>query len=110
MNHWLALGIAIVAEVVATTALKSTEGFTRLWPSLVVVAGYAAAFYFMTVSLRVLPLGIMYAIWAGVGIVLVAVLGWLLYKQALDLPAMLGIALIISGVVVINLFSRTVTH
>ncbi|ROH88417.1 QacE family quaternary ammonium compound efflux SMR transporter [Pseudomethylobacillus aquaticus] len=110
MNHWLALGIAIVAEVVATTALKSTEGFTRLWPSLVVVGGYAAAFYFMTVSLRVLPLGIMYAIWAGVGIVLVALLGWLLYKQALDLPAMLGIALIISGVVVINLFSRTVTH
>lgn len=110
MNHWLALGIAIVAEVVATTALKSTEGFTRLWPSLVVVGGYAAAFYFMTVSLRVLPLGIMYAIWAGVGIVLVAVLGWLLYKQALDAPAMLGIALIISGVVVINLFSRTVTH
>ncbi len=110
MNHWLALSIAIVAEVVATTALKSTEGFTRLWPSLLVIVGYGAAFYFMTVSLRVLPLGIMYAIWAGVGIVLVALLGWVLYRQALDIPAIAGIALIIAGVVVINLFSGTVRH
>jgi small multidrug resistance pump len=110
MNHWLALSIAIVAEVVATTALKSTEGFTRLWPSLLVVVGYGAAFYFMTVSLRVLPLGIMYAIWAGAGIVLVALLGWVMYRQALDIPAIIGIALIISGVVVINVFSGTVRH
>jgi small multidrug resistance pump len=110
MNHWLALCIAIVAEVVATTALKSTEGFTRLWPSLLVIVGYGAAFYFMTVSLRVLPLGIMYAIWAGAGIVLVALLGWVLYRQALDIPAIIGIALIIGGVVVINVFSGSVRH
>ncbi|MCB4812199.1 multidrug efflux SMR transporter [Methylovorus menthalis] len=110
MNHWLALSIAIVAEVIATTALKSTEGFTRLVPSLLVVAGYGTAFYFMTVSLRVFPVGIMYAIWAGVGIVLVAILGWVFYKQSLDWPAILGIALIISGVIVIHVFSHTVAH
>jgi small multidrug resistance pump len=110
MNHWLALSIAIVAEVIATTALKSTEGFTRLVPSLMVVAGYGTAFYFMTVSLRVFPVGIMYAIWAGVGIVLVALLGWVFYKQSLDWPAILGIVLIISGVIVIHVFSRVVAH
>lgn len=110
MNHWLALSIAIVAEVVATTALKSTEGFTRLWPSMLVVVGYGAAFYFMTVSLRVLPVGIMYAIWAGLGIVLVAILGWVVYRQALDAAAIGGIALIVAGVLVINLFSGSVRH
>ena len=110
MNHWLALSIAIVAEVVATTALKSTEGFTRLWPSVLVVVGYGAAFYFMTVSLRVLPVGIMYAIWAGLGIVLVAILGWVVYRQALDAAAIGGIALIVAGVLVINLFSGSVRH
>ena len=110
MNHWLALSIAIVAEVVATTALKSTEGFTRLWPSVLVVVGYGAAFYFMTVSLRVLPVGIMYAIWAGLGIVLVAILGWVVYRQALDAAAISGIALIVAGVLVINLFSGSVRH
>ena len=110
MNHWLALSIAIVAEVVATTALKSTEGFTRLWPSVLVVVGYGAAFYFMTVSLRVLPVGIMYAIWAGLGIVLVAILGWVVYRQSLDAAAIGGIALIVAGVLVINLFSGSVRH
>ena len=110
MNHWLALSIAIVAEVAATTALKSTEEFTRLWPSLLVIAGYGTAFYFMTLSLRGLPVGIMYAIWAGVGIVLVALLGWVVYKQPMDVPAIVGIALIIAGVVVINMFSGSVRH
>ena len=110
MNHWLALSIAIVAEVVATTALKSTEGFTRLWPSVLVIVGYGAAFYFMTVSLRVLPVGIMYAIWAGMGIVLVAILGWVVYRQSLDAAAITGIALIIAGVLVINLFSGSTRH
>ena len=110
MNHWLALSIAIVAEVAATSALKSTEEFTRLWPSVMVIVGYATAFYFMTLSLRGLPVGIMYAIWAGVGIVLVALLGWVLYKQPLDLPAILGIVLIIAGVIVINVFSGSIKH
>jgi small multidrug resistance pump len=110
MNHWFALSIAIVAEVAATSALKSTEEFTRLWPSILVIAGYGIAFYFMTLSLRGLPVGIMYAIWAGVGIVLVALLGWALYRQPLDVPAILGIALIIAGVIVINVYSSSVRH
>ncbi len=110
MNHWLAIGIAIVAEVIATTSLKASKEFTLLLPSVVVVIGYGIAFYFMTISLRVLPIGIMYAIWSGVGIVLVSLLGWIIYKQTLDLPAILGLALIISGVIVINLFSTSVSH
>jgi small multidrug resistance pump len=110
MNHWVALAIAIVAEVVATSTLKMTAEFTKLVPSLVVVVGYAVAFYFMTISLRVLPVGIMYAIWAGLGVVLVTVVGWVVYKQVLDLPAILGLALIIAGVVIINLFSNAVGH
>lgn len=110
MNHWLAVSLAIVAEVIATSALKSTNEFTRLWPSVIVVVGYGVAFYFMTVSLRVLPVGIMYAVWSGCGIVLVSIIGWLFYKQSLDLPAIAGIALIIAGVVVINMFSRSVGH
>lgn len=110
MSHWIALTIAIIAETIATTSLKATEEFTRLWPSVIVVVGYGIAFYFMTISLRVLPVGIMYAVWSGCGIVLVSIIGWLLYKQALDLPAIIGIALIIAGVVVINLFSKSVAH
>lgn len=110
MSHWLALAIAIVAEVVATSMLKKTAEFTKLLPSVIVVIGYAAAFYFMTLSLRVLPVGIMYAIWAGMGIVLVAVIGWVFYRQVIDLPAIIGLVLIISGVVVINVFSKTVNH
>ncbi|HYN53584.1 MAG TPA: SMR family transporter [Methylotenera sp.] len=110
MNHWLAIAIAIVAEVTATTALKASNEFTRLWPSLIVIAGYGVAFYFMTISMRVLPVGIMYAIWSGLGIVLISILGWLVYKQTLDVPAMIGMALIITGVVVINVFSKSVGH
>ncbi len=110
MNHWLAIAIAIVAEVTATTALKASNEFTRLWPSLIVVAGYGVAFYFMTISMRVLPVGIMYAIWSGLGIVLISIIGWLVYKQTLDVPAMIGMGLIITGVVVINVFSKSVGH
>ncbi|OAM53325.1 multidrug transporter [Methylovorus sp. MM2] len=110
MNHWWAISIAIRAEVIATTSLKASNEFTRLWPSVVVILGYAVAFYFMTISLRVLPVGIMYAVWSGVGIVLVSLLGWLVYRQSLDIPAIMGITLIITGVVVINVFSKSVTH
>lgn len=110
MNHWVALTMAVVAEVIATTSLKATAEFTRLWPSVLVVAGYLLAFYFMTISLRVLPVGIMYAIWAGAGIVLVTLTGWLFYKQALDAPAIVGIGLIVAGVIVINVFSKSVVH
>ena len=110
MNHWLALAIAIVAEVIGTTALKASNEFTRLWPSLIVVAGYGTAFYFMALSMRVLPVGIMYAIWSGMGIVLVSIIGWVVYRQALDMPAIIGMGLIIAGAIVINVFSKSVVH
>lgn len=110
MNHWLAIAIAIVAEVTATTALKASNEFTRLIPSLIVVVGYGIAFYFMTISMRVLPVGIMYAIWSGMGIVLISIFGWLVYRQSLDLPAMIGMGFIIAGVIIINVFSKSVGH
>lgn len=106
----LYLGIAIVAEVVATSALKASEGFTRPLPSLVVALGYGVAFYFLSLVLKTVPMGVAYAIWSGVGIVLIAPIGWLLMKQPLDLPALLGIGLIVAGVAVIQLFSKTVAH
>ncbi|MCT9114729.1 SMR family transporter [Cupriavidus gilardii] len=108
--HWIYLAIAIVAEVIATTALKAAAGFTRPLPSVVVVTGYAIAFFCLSLTLRHVPIGIAYAIWSGVGIVLVSVAAWLLFGQRLDLPALLGIALIMAGVLVINLWSKSVTH
>jgi small multidrug resistance pump len=107
---YLYLAIAIIAEVTATSALKASEEFTRLVPSLIVIIGYGVAFYFMTLVLRTIPIGITYAIWSGLGIVLVAVVGVVLYKQSLDVPAIIGMSLIIAGVLVINLFSKTAGH
>ena len=107
---WLYLGTAIVAEVIATSVLKASDGFTRLIPTLVVLIGYATAFYFLSLTLRTMPLGIAYAVWSAVGIALVSVIGWLLYKQSLDIPAIIGIGLIVAGVVVINGFSKSVAH
>ncbi len=104
------LAIAIIAEVIATNALKASEGFTKLIPSGIVVAGYSAAFYLLSLVLKELPVGITYAIWAGLGIVLVAVVAAVTFKQVPDFPAILGIAMIVSGVVVINVFSETVAH
>ncbi len=90
--------------------MKASEGFTRLTPSLVVVFGYAAAFYFLSLTLRTIPVGVAYAIWSGAGIVLVSAIAWLVYGQHLDLPAIIGMALIIIGVVVLNLFSKSAYH
>jgi small multidrug resistance pump len=104
------LAIAIIAEVAATSALKASAEFTKLTPSLIVVVGYGVAFYYMTLVLRTIPIGITYAVWSGVGIVLVAIVGVLLYKQIPDAPAIIGMALIVSGVVVIHVFSNTVGH
>jgi len=104
------LAIAIVAEVVGTSALKSAAGFTRLVPSLVVVAGYGTAFFFLSLVLRTIPIGVAYAIWSGAGVALIALIGWLLYRQSLDAGALAGIALIVAGVVVIQLFSRSAAH
>ena len=107
---YLYLTIAIVAEAIATSALKGSERFTRLVPSIFVVAGYLCAFYFLTHVLETVPVGVVYALWAGLGIVLVAILGAILYREKLDLGAVLGMAMIIAGVVVMNLFSKTVSH
>ena len=109
-KNWLILFVAIVSEVIATSALKSSEGFSRFWPSVVVVIGYGIAFYCLALTLRVIPMGVVYAIWSGIGIVLIALVGWFLFDQKLDLPAVLGIGLIASGVVVMNVFSTSLGH
>lgn len=105
--HYLYLAVAIVAEVIGTSALKATEGFTRPGPSAIVAVAYAVSFYFLALALRHIPLGIAYAIWSGVGIALITLIGWSVFKQALDAAALTGIALIVLGVVVIQVFSRT---
>ncbi|MBF0218889.1 MAG: multidrug efflux SMR transporter [Gammaproteobacteria bacterium] len=107
---YLFLAIAIIVEVTATSALKASEEFTRLIPSIIVIVGYSMSFYLLTLVLRVMPIGITYAIWSGVGIVLVAVAGFFLYKQTPDIPAIIGMSLIIIGVAVIHLFSKTINH
>ena len=110
MKQWLFLSIAIVSEVVATSALKASNGFTQLWPSLLVVAGYAIAFYFLSLTLRTIPVGVAYAIWSGVGIVLISLIAWLVFGQSLDTPAIIGLALIIAGVVVLQIFSKSAVY
>nr|WP_321861038.1 multidrug efflux SMR transporter [Burkholderia cenocepacia] len=105
---WLA--IAIVAEVIGTSALRAADGFTRLWPSVLVVAGYGVAFYCLSLTLRTMPVGIIYAVWSGAGIVLITLVAMLLYRQVPDLPAVIGLGLIIAGVVVLNLFSKMQAH
>lgn len=104
---WVLLTIAIVAEVIATSSLKLSDGFTRLWPSVVVVAGYGVSFYFLSVTMRSIPIGVIYAIWSGLGVVLVTLVGWLVFKQHLDLPALIGIALIVAGVITMNVWSKS---
>ena len=101
------LAVAILAEVIATSALNASEGFSRLVPSLVVVAGYGIAFFCLSLTLRTIPVGIVYAIWSGVGIVLIALAGYFVFGQVLDAPALIGMGLIVAGVLVINLFSRS---
>lgn len=107
---YLYLTIAIIAEVIATNALKASEEFTRLVPSIIVVVGYVTAFYLLSLVLKLIPVGIAYAIWAGMGIVLVAIIAAIVFKQIPDWPAIIGMVLIISGVVVINVFSNTASH
>ena len=108
--NWVYLSLAIVLEVIATSALKASDGFTRLLPSALVVVGYAAAFYILSISLRTMPVGVVYAVWSGAGVVLITLVGWLWFKQSLDWPALLGIGLITSGVLVLNFFSKAVPH
>jgi small multidrug resistance pump len=110
MQAWIYLALAIVAEVIATSALKSSAGFARPAATLVVVAGYSIAFYFLSLALQSIPVGVAYAIWAGVGIVLITLVAWVLYGQALDAAAIAGLGLIVAGVVVLNVFSKSVAH
>ena len=108
--HFVYLLLAVVAGTVGTTALQASQQFTRLWPSIVVVLAYGVAFYLLSLALKFIPVGVLYAVWSGVGIVCIALIGWVVFRQALDLPAVLGIALIIAGIAVIQLFSGTATH
>ncbi|AUQ62558.1 DMT family transporter [Phaeobacter inhibens] len=108
--HYLYLVLAIAAETIGTTALQASQQFTRLGPSLLVVVGYGLAFYLMALTLRHMPVGIVYAIWSGLGIFLIAIIGWVVFGQRLDLPAVLGLLLILAGILVIHLFSNTAGH
>jgi len=107
---YIYLTIAILTEVIATSALRATAEFTKFWPSLLVITGYALSFYFLTLTLRTIPMGITYAVWSGIGIVFITIAGVVFYKQTPDLPAVIGMALIISGVIVIHLFSNMKVH
>jgi small multidrug resistance pump len=109
MGH-VYLVIAVVAEVIATSALKASEEFSKPIPTIIVVLGYGIAFYLLTLVLRTIPIGIAYALWSGLGIVLVAIVGTFYYKESLDLPAMLGIGFILAGVFIVNIFSKSVAH
>ncbi len=108
--HWIYLAIAIAAEVVGTSSLKASAGFTKLGPSLMVLAGYGVAFLFLSLTLERIPVGVGYAIWSGAGVTLIALIGWLVYGEKLDPAAIAGMALIVAGVVVLNLFSKTAAH
>ncbi|MFH7016764.1 DMT family transporter [Flavobacterium sp. FlaQc-47] len=110
MKNFIFLGIAIIFEIIATSALKKSEEFTRLIPSIITIVGYFAAFYFLSFAIRTIPVGIAYAIWSGVGIVLITIIGSVFFKQIPDLPAIIGLVLIMAGVIVINIFSKTTAH
>ena len=107
MNNWVYLGLAIFSEVVATASLKSTEGFTRFVPSVVVLIGYCSAFYFLSLTLDTIPIGVAYAVWSGVGVATITVVSYVLYDQKIDTTGIIGIGLIIAGVIVLRLFSES---
>ncbi|MCH7389337.1 DMT family transporter [Acinetobacter dispersus] len=110
MNNWIILFIAITAEVIATSALKSSEGFTKPVATIVVVVGYVVAFYCLSLTLKTIPVGVAYAIWSGVGIVLITTVAWFVFDQKLDIWGIIGIVLIMSGVLILNLLSKTSSH
>ena len=110
MKDWIFLIVAITSEVIATSALKASEGFTELIPSIIVVIGYSAAFYFLSLTLKTIPVGIAYAVWSGVGVALITLIGWFVFNQRLDAPAILGILLIVTGVILLYSFSKQLTN
>ncbi|MCO5286450.1 MAG: multidrug efflux SMR transporter [Chitinophagaceae bacterium] len=107
---WIFLMIAIISEVIATSALKYSEGFSKLVPSIIVILGYGIAFYFLSLTLKSMSVGIAYALWSGIGTVLIALTAYFIFKQKLDLPSIIGLSLIVLGVIVINVFSKSITH
>ena len=107
---YLYLAIAVAFETIGTSAMQASQQFTRLWPSVLVIIGYAISFYFMALTLRYMPVGIVYALWSGLGIILIALIGYSIFGQKLDLPAIAGLGLIIAGIVVIQLFSNATAH
>ena len=107
---YLVLAVAILAETVGTSALQASQQFTRLWPSVLVVLAYGVSFYLLSMTLKVLPVGIVYAMWSGLGIVFIALIGYLVFRQALDWPAVMGMAMILGGILVIHLFSKATPH
>ncbi|WP_420860059.1 DMT family transporter [Marivivens marinus] len=109
-THYIYLIVAIAAETIGTSALQASQQFTRLWPSVIVVVAYAVSFYLLGLTLKYMPVGIMYAMWSGLGIVFIALIGWLAFRQSLDMPAILGIGLILAGIVIIQLFSDSARH
>ena len=110
MNPWLLLLVAILSEVIGTSALKASDGFSKLWPVLTVIVGYSLSFYCLSLVLRTIQVGVAYAVWSGVGILLITLVGWLVMGQKLDAGAIAGILLILSGVIVMNLFSKSLPH
>lgn len=110
MNAWLTLTLAIAAEVVATSALKASESFTRPIPSVVVIVGYAVAIYLLSSVLKAIPVGVAYAIWSGLGVVLITLVAWVVHGQRIDMPGLLGMGLIVAGVVILNVYSKSSVH
>ena len=110
MKSWLLLAVAIFSEVIATSALKASDGFSKTTPSIIVLVGYGLAFYFLSLTLKTIPVGVAYAVWSGVGIVFVSLIGWFWFEQKLDFPALLGIGFILTGVLIMNVFSKSVAH
>ena len=108
--HYIYLIIAVITETIGTASMQASEQFTRFWPSVLLVIAYGASFYFMSLTLKYMQVSVVYAIWSGLGIVLIGIIGWIVFKQSLDLAAIAGMALIIAGVVVINVFSNSATH
>ena len=108
--NWLFLIMAIISESIATNSLKASNGFTNIVPSIVALVGYGSVLFFLSLAIRTIPVGVAYATWSGIGIILIAIVGWLWHKQTLDAPAIIGMGLIIAGVVIMNVFSNSVTH